>query len=153
VDKDTPVFRYHPFAEDLSNQAAKPRFEALLISGFGLLAMVLAAVGLYALLSYLVSEKTRELGVRIALGASRANILQLVMWRGLVLAWLGIIVGAIASLYTTKMLANNLFHVSSLDRWVFLVTTMVLAGVSMVATLAPALRAIHVDPMRALRDQ
>src|SRR5258708_23236626 len=67
VDKDTPVFRYHPFAEDLNNQAAKPRFEALLISGFGLLAMVLAAVGLYALLSYLVSEKTRELGVRIAL--------------------------------------------------------------------------------------
>ena len=153
VDKDTPVFRYHPFAEDLSNQAAKPRFEALLISGFGLLAMVLAAVGLYALLSYLVSEKTRELGVRIALGASRAKILQLVMWRGLVLAWLGIVVGAIASLYTTKMLANNLFHVSSLDRWVFLVTTMVLAGVSMVATLAPALRAIHIDPIRALRDQ
>ena len=153
VDKDTPVFRYRTFAEDLSNQAAKPRFEALLISGFGLLALVLAAVGLYALLSYLVSEKTRELGVRIALGATRANILQLVMWRGLVLAWLGIIVGAAASFYTTRLVAHSLFHVALLDRWVFLVTTVVLAGVSMFATLAPALRAIHVDPIRALRGQ
>src|SRR5262249_12100192 len=136
VDKDTPVFRYRPFAEDLSNQASKPQFEALLISGFGLLALILAAVGLYALLSYLVSEKTRELGVRMALGASRSNILQLVMWRGLVLAWMGIVVGAIASLYATRLVAHSLFHVALLDRWVFLVTTLVLVGVSIMATLA-----------------
>lgn len=153
VDKDTPVFRYRTFAEDLSNQAAKTRFEALLISGFGLLALVLAAVGLFALLSYLVSEKTRELGVRIALGASRANILQLVMWRGLILTSLGIMVGAIASLYTTRLVAHSLFHVALLDRRVFLITTVVLAAVSMAATLIPALRATQVDPMRALRDQ
>ena len=153
VDKETPVFRYRTFAEDLSNQAAKTRFQALLISGFGLLALVLAAVGLFALLSYLVSEKTRELAVRIALGASRANILQLVMWRGLMLAWLGIMVGAVASLYTTRLVAHSLFQVTLLDRSVFLVTTVVLAGVSMLATLVPALRAIRVDPIRALRDQ
>lgn len=153
VDKDTPVFRYQPFAEDLSNQASQPRFEAMLISGFALLAMILAAVGLYALLAYLVSEKTRELGVRIALGASRANILQMIMWRGLLLALLGIVVGAIASLYASRLVAHSLFGVTFLDRWVFLVTTVVLAGVSMVATLAPALRAIHVDPIRALREQ
>lgn len=153
VDKDTPVFRYRPFAEDMDMQVSQPRFEAMLISGFALVSLLLSAVGLYALLSYLVSEKTRELGVRVALGASRSHILQLVLWRGLLLAWLGIVIGAVASLYATRFVAENLFHVYSLDRRVFLITTMVLAGVSVAATLIPALRATQVDPISALRDQ
>jgi predicted permease len=153
VDKDTPVFRYRTFTGDVDKQAVQPRFEAVLVSGFAGMALLLSAVGLYALLSYIVAERTRELGLRMALGASQSDVLQLVLRRGLTLACVGIGVGAFASFFVTRIITFTLFRVAPLDHSVFLIVTLVLMVVSMTAALVPALRAANVNPMRTLREQ
>jgi ABC-type antimicrobial peptide transport system permease subunit len=153
VDKDTPVFRYRTFTDDVDKQAVQPRFEAVLVSGFAGMSLLLSAVGLYGVLSYIVAERTRELGLRMALGASRSDVLQLVLRRGLTLACVGIGVGAFASFFVTRIITDTLFRVAPLDRSVFLIVTLVLMVVSMTAALVPALRAANVNPMRTLREQ
>lgn len=153
MDSDAPIFGYRTFAERIEAQAAQPRFEALLISGFAGIALLLSALGLYAVLSYVVSERIRELGLRMALGASRSDILRLVLRRALILAGLGIAIGASASVFATRLVTDTLFEVAPLDRSVFLTVTLVLIFVSLGAALAPALRAANVDPMRTLREQ
>jgi|HubBroStandDraft_4_1064222.scaffolds.fasta_scaffold22842_2 putative ABC transport system permease protein len=152
-DNDHPVFSYRTFADSIGMQAAQPRFEAVLVSGFAGVALLLSALGLYAVLSYVVSERIRELGLRIALGASRGDILGLVLWRASILACLGIGIGVIASIFLSRLIMDTLFRVPPLDRSVFLVVTLVLLFVSMIAALVPALRAANVDPMRTLREQ
>jgi putative ABC transport system permease protein len=153
MDGDAPVFGYRTFAETIKTQAAQPRFEAALVSGFAAVALLLSALGLYAVLSYVVSERIRELGLRIALGASRSDILSLVMRRALILACLGIAIGASASMFAARLITDTLFQVAPLDRSVFLTVTLVLIFVSMIAALVPALRATKIDPMRTLREQ
>jgi predicted permease len=153
IDKDAPVFGYRPLADDMAKQAAQPRFEAALVSGFAGIALLLSALGLYAVLSYIVAERMRELGLRVALGASRAEILQLVLGRALTLSYLGIGIGVLASVFATRLIVNVLFRVAPLDRPVFLTAVVVLTLVSLVAALGPALRAAQVDPMRTLREQ
>jgi ABC-type antimicrobial peptide transport system permease subunit len=133
--------------------SAQPRFEAFLVSGFAGIALLLSALGLYAVLSYIVSERVRELGLRMALGASRSDILRLVLWRALILATLGISLGAVASVFASRLVTDLLFMVAPLDRWVFITVTLVLFSVSLIAALAPALRAANVDPTRTLREQ
>ena len=150
---DAPVFSYRTFAESIKLPAAQPRFEAVLVSGFAGIALLLSALGLYAVLSYVVSERTRELGLRIALGASRSEILGLVLRRALILASVGIGIGMLTSIFGTRLITDTLFKVVPLDRSVFLTVTLVLMFVSMLAALAPALRAAKVDPMRTLREQ
>ena len=117
------------------------------------IALLLSAVGLYAVLSYIVAERTRELGLRMALGASRSNVLRLVLRRGLILACVGIALGAMASIFAANLIQDVLYKVKPLDGSVFLTVTAVLLFVSTVAALLPALRAANVDPMRTLRDQ
>ncbi|HME36367.1 MAG TPA: ABC transporter permease [Candidatus Sulfotelmatobacter sp.] len=153
LDEDAPVFDYRSFAETIQAQAAQPRFEAVLVAGFAAIALLLSALGLYAVLSYVVSERIRELGLRIALGASRSDILSLVLRRALILATLGIGIGASASIFAARLITNTLFQVAPLDRSVFLAVTLVLILVSMIAALMPALRAARVDPIRTLREQ
>jgi putative ABC transport system permease protein len=153
MDNDHPVFNYRTFADSIGMQAAQPRFQAVLVSGFAGIALLLSALGLYAVLSYVVSERIRELGLRMALGASRSDILGLVLRRALLLACLGIAIGALASIFAARLITDTLFRVAPLDRSVFLAVTLVLAFVSMIAAIAPALRAANVDPMRALREQ
>ncbi len=153
MDNDHPVFNYRTFADSIGAQAAQPRFQAVLVSGFAGIALLLSALGLYAVLSYVVSERIRELGLRMALGASRSDILGLVLRRALLLACLGIGIGALASIFAARLITDTLFRVAPLDRSVFLAVTLVLAFVSMIAAIAPALRAASVDPMRALREQ
>jgi len=153
IDKDPPIFAYHTFTAGIDAQAAQPRFEAALVSGFAAIALLLSALGLYAVLSYIVAERTRELGLRMALGASRSNVLQLVLRRGLVLACVGIALGALASIFAAHLIRDVLYEVKPLDGSVFLSVTAVLMAVSTVAALIPALRAASVDPMRTLRDQ
>jgi predicted permease len=150
---DAPVFNYRTFADSITVQAAQPRFEAVLVSGFATIALQLSALGLYAVLSYIVAERTRELGLRIALGASRPEILRLVLRRAVILASLGIGIGALSSIFAAGLITNILFNVTPLDRSVFGIVTIVLIFVSIVAALAPALRAARVDPMRTLREQ
>lgn len=105
------------------------------------------------MLSYIVAERTRELGLRMALGASRSNVLQLVLRRGLVLACAGTGLGALASVFAANVIRDVLYEVKPLDGSVFLTVTAVLLFVSTVAALIPALRAARVDPMQTLRDQ
>lgn len=153
LDKDAPVFAYQSFADGIVTQAAQPRFEALLVSGFAAIALLLSALGLYAVLSYIVGERVRELGLRMALGASRGDILRMVMRKAAWLAGLGIGTGTLVSFFATALVRDVLFRVAPLDRSVFLVVTLVLMVVSVGAGLAPALRAANVDPMRTLREQ
>ncbi len=150
---DAPVFNYRTFSESISEQAAQPRFEAVLVSFFAAIALLLSALGLYAVLSYVVSQRVRELGLRIALGASRSDILQLVLRRALILAFLGVGVGLITSIFATRLITDVLFKVALLDRSVFVAVALILMFVSLLAALAPALRAASVDPIRTLRDQ
>jgi putative ABC transport system permease protein len=153
IDKDPPVFEYRTFTADMDAQAAQPRFEAALVSGFAAIALLLSAVGLYAVLSYIVAERIRELGLRMALGASRSNILQLVLRRGLILAFIGTVLGALASVFVGNLIRDVLYEVKPLDGSVFLIVTAVLLLVSALAALIPAFRAANVDPMRTLREQ
>src|SRR5208282_4025579 len=133
LDNEHPVFNYRAFADSIGMEAAQPRFEAVLVAGFAAIALLLSALGLYAVLSYVVSERIRELGLRIALGASRSDILSLVLRRALILATLGIGIGASASIFAARLITNTLFQVAPLDRSVFLAVTLVLILVSMIA--------------------
>jgi predicted permease len=153
IDKDPPVFGCRGFTADMDAQAAQPRFEAALVSGFAAIALLLSAIGLYAVLSYIVAERIRELGLRMALGASRSNILQLVLRRGLVLASIGTALGTLASAFAANLIQDVLYEVKPLDGSVFLTVPVMLLFVSTLAALIPALRAASVDPMRTLRDQ
>lgn len=153
LDKDAPVFGYRTFAEGIVTQAAQQRFEAILVSCFAAISLLLSALGLYAVLSYIVGERVRELGLRMALGASRGDILRMVMTKAGLLAVLGIGSGILVSYFATTLVRDVLFRVEPLDRSVFLAVALVLMIVSVGAALAPALRAARVDPMRTLREQ
>ena len=152
-DPDSPVFSYKTFIEETDIKAAQSRFEALLVSGFSSIALLLSALGLYAVLSYVVGERIRELGLRMAFGASRSDILRLVLERAAILSALGAVLGIVASIFTTRFVADLLVNVAPLDRSVFVSVTFLMFAVSMAAALAPALRAATVDPVRSLRDE
>jgi len=152
IDKDTPVFEYRSLARDIAWAEAQPRFEALLVSGFAVIALLLSAVGLYAVLSFVVADRSHELGLRMALGADRTNILRLVLQHGALLASTGIGIGMLASIFTTQLIGALLFNVARLSWMVFAAVTLTLFSISMAAALVPAMRAAHLDPMRTLRD-
>jgi predicted permease len=153
ADPDAPLFRYRTLAADIEKQAIEPRFEAWVVSIFAAVALLLSAVGLYAVLSYVVAQRTRELGLRMALGASRGDLLQLVLRRGLGLAFVGIGVGALMSVYASRLVTELLFKVAPLDPAVFFTVTLVLVLVSTVSALVPAVRAAWIEPMRCLRAE
>jgi len=152
IDRDTPVFDYRSFTQDIAWEAAQPRFEAFLVSAFGVIALLLSAVGLYAVLSFVVADRTHELGLRMALGADRRDILRLVLERGSLLACSGIGLGMVVSILASRLVGDLLFNVARLDGMVFAAVTLTLFSVSMVAALVPAMRAAHLDPIRTLRD-
>jgi len=152
-DSEAPVFDYETFSDTLRHMSEQPRFEASLVSTFATVALLLSALGLYAVLSYIVSERMRELALRMAFGASRSDILSMVLGRALRLGILGISIGAFASLLATRLVEDLLFRVKPLDAWTFAVVTLTLLLVSVISALAPALRGAWLDPMRTLREQ
>jgi putative ABC transport system permease protein len=153
IDPEALVFDYGTFTGRVREAAIQPRFEAAIVSAFAAISLLLSAVGLYAVLAYIVAERTRELGLRMAFGASRSDILGIVLWRSLSLTILGILAGSGASLLGTKLVAGFLFRVQPLDPSTFATVTLTLLSVSILAALAPAIRAAWVNPMRTLRDQ
>jgi len=153
IDPDAPVFEYGTFLEAAETQAATSRFEAFLVSAFSAVALLLSVLGLYSVLSYVVGERIRELGLRMAFGASRSDILRLVLQRAAILALLGVGLGISTSIFTTRLVADLLVNVPLLDRKVFFSVTSLLLSVSMLVALAPAVRAAGIDPMRSLRDE
>jgi putative ABC transport system permease protein len=121
--------------------------------GFSLLAMTLASIGLYGVMSYTVSQRSRELGVRLALGADSREVLGLVLVQGLRLALAGVVIGLVAAFAVTRVMKNMLFGLSSTDPLTFVAISLLLVAVALVASYLPALRATRVDPVVALRTE
>ncbi|MGB6691073.1 MAG: ABC transporter permease [Terracidiphilus sp.] len=153
VDKDEPILRVVTMSKLRESSVAQRRFVLILFEAFSLVALVLAATGIYGLLSSSVAERTREIGVRTALGASRADILALVMRQGLMLTALGLAIGLVAAMLASGALAALLFGVSRLDPLTYAGVTLLLLAVSAIACFVPGRRAASIDPMQALRSE
>jgi putative ABC transport system permease protein len=151
VDKDVPMHMAMPMEQVLADSVAPRRFSMLLISILGTVALTLATVGLYGVLSYSVIQRTREMGIRMALGAQRSHVIRLVVRQGMVLTLIGILVGLGASLALTRVMSSLLFGVSPTDVTTFLSITPALATVAFLASYLPARRATKVDPVVSLR--
>lgn len=153
VDKDQPIVRVATMDELLAASAAERRFASVLFEAFGLAALVLAAVGIYGVLSGSVNERTREIGVRLALGASRGHILGLVLRQGMTLTGIGVAAGLCGAAAASSALVSLLYGVSRLDPAAYLGVVALLAAVSAVACWVPAWRAARVDPSITLRAE
>ena len=150
VDRTLPV-TIETMKQRVGTFAERPRFDATLLGLFALIGILLAAVGIYGVISFLVTQRTQEIGVRMALGATRGDILRLFAGRGLKLIAVGVALGLVAGLAVTRVVASLLYGVSTDDPSTFAAVVMGLAGVAFLATYIPARRATKVDPMVALR--
>jgi len=151
IDKDQPVSNVRTMKEVLSESIARQRFSMLLLGIFALLALVLAAVGIYGVMSYSAAQRTREIGIRMALGAQSRDVLRLAIGQGMRLALVGVAVGLIGALALTRLIESLLFGVSTTDPATFAVITILLVAVALLACYIPARRATRVDPLVALR--
>jgi predicted permease len=153
LNKDLPVYDVKPLRDRISESTSKARLSAILLMSFSGIALVLAAIGIYGVMSYMVAQRTREIGIRMALGAQGANVRALLLRRGLALTAFGIGIGAAAALVTTRILATMLYQVKPDDPLTFVLMAGLLGLVAMVATYIPARRATRVDPMTVLRAE
>jgi putative ABC transport system permease protein len=138
-------------SESIDNSLYAARMGAVLLAVFGLLALLLSSVGLYGVMSFTVARRTRELGIRVALGAQRADVFRLVLKQGMALVGVGIVVGLAGSAVVTRLLTSFLYGVSTTDSVTFASIPVVLAIVGLLACYVPARRAMKVDPLVALR--
>jgi predicted permease len=151
LDSDLPNGDFQPLQE-LVDQAVSPRrFVTVLLGGFSVLALILACLGIYGVISYSVTQRTNELGIRLALGASLAAILRLIIAQGVKLVLIGLLVGLVAAFALTRLLSSLLFGISTTDPWTFLGIAALLMLIALVACYIPARRATKVDPVIALR--
>ncbi len=153
VDPQQPIYDVRTMEERFSGSSSQPKFLSLLLGLFAAVAATLAAVGIYGVMSYTVAQQTRELGIRIALGAGTGSVLRLVLNRGLVLAGVGIALGVGGALGLGKVMSTQLFQTKAADPVVFGIVSLGLVGVALLATLIPARRAMRVDPIVALRSE
>jgi putative ABC transport system permease protein len=153
IDPQQPIYDVRAMDERVSGSSSQPRFLSLLLGLFAGVAATLAAVGIYGVMSYTVAQQTRELGIRMALGAETSNVLRLVLNKGLVLSGIGIALGIGGALALGKLVATQLFQTKAADPVVFLGVSAGLVVVALFATLIPARRATRVDPMVALRSE
>jgi predicted permease len=151
VDKDQPIFAIATMDKVVSNGVAGPRLTLVLLGLFSGLALILAAIGIYGVISYSVAQRTHEIGVRMTLGAQRGDILRMVLGQGGRIAFVGIAIGMVAAFALTRLMAGLLFSVRAGDPATFGVVATLLAVVALVACYVPARRALRVDPMIALR--
>jgi putative ABC transport system permease protein len=153
VDHDQASTDIHTAEEALNNSLDEPRLYTMLLGVFAALALSLAAVGIHGVMSYTVTERTREIGVRMALGAEAGNVLKLVIGQGMTLALIGVAIGAGSAVALTRLMSNLLFGVSATDPMTFVVIAILLSVVALLACYIPARRAAKGDPMVALRRQ
>ena len=135
----------------MGNAVAQPRFHTVLLSLFAVIALVLASIGIYGVIAYSVTQRTREIGVRMALGAQPAQVLGMILRQGAGLSALGILIGVAGALVATRTVSSLLFATSPTDAMTFAAVIAVLIGVSLWATVLPARRAMRVNPVEALR--
>ncbi len=153
VDPSLPVFGVRAMNEVVDASLAPRRFSAELVGVFALLALLLASVGIYGLLAYMVSQRSQEIGIRMALGARPANIRKMVLRQGLVLAGIGVVVGMLLAAIAAPTISSLLYGVRALDPVVFLTVPLFLLAMALLASYIPAHRATRVDPMIALRHE
>jgi putative ABC transport system permease protein len=153
VDPEQPLSRIRPAKDLVSDAVARHRFSMLLLTLFGGLALTLSAIGVYGVMAYSVSQRTRELGIRLALGARAYSVQAMVLGQGLAMALVGIGLGLAGALALTRLLTTQLFEVSPSDPGVLAGAALLLASVSALACLVPAIRATRVDPIEALRSE
>ncbi len=153
VDRDQPVWRGRPMAAAIAGQSAQPRFSLALTGAFALLALVLACVGVYGVMAHVLAQRTREMGIRVALGAQPAQIFRLALGRGVRVVLAASAVGLAGASAATRLLRGQLFGVGTSDPLTFTVVPLILAAVALAACALPARRAARVDPMVALRTE
>jgi putative ABC transport system permease protein len=151
VDANLPVFGVQSLEQVVSSSLAQRRFAVLMIGLFGAVALVLAGIGIYGVMSYSVTQRTHEIGIRLALGAQARDVLKLVVGRGLTLAVIGVCVGLAGALALTRLISSLLYGVSATDPLTFATIAVLLTGVAALACYIPARRATRVDPLVALR--
>jgi putative ABC transport system permease protein len=153
VDKDQTVANVDSMEHIVAGAVARQRFSMLLLAVFAAVAVLLAAVGIYGVMSYSVAQQTREIGIRMALGAQRSDVLRMTVMQALRLVMVGLAIGVGAALILTRVMASLLFGISATDPITFIIISLLLAGVAMLASYIPSARAMRVDPMVALRYQ
>lgn len=151
IDKDQPLYNVRTMDQVFSESMAPQRLSSFMFAAFALVALLLTAVGIYAVIAYSVAQRTHEIGIRMALGAQRGDIFRLVIGHGMKLILIGIGAGLVAAFAVTRAMASILYNVSTTDVWTFAGISALLAGVALVACYVPAQRATKVDPMIALR--
>jgi ABC-type antimicrobial peptide transport system permease subunit len=151
LDKDLSLYAVKTMSEQIESTLWQQRTAGGLIGIFGLLALALAAIGIYGVIAHSVAQRTREIGIRMALGADARGVLRMILRQGLVLALTGVLVGLTAAFALTRLMSSVLYGVSATDPLTFFISSVVLVGVVLGACFVPARRATKVDPMIALR--
>ncbi len=139
--------------EIIAESVSQPRFRVMLFGMFAALALVLAAMGIYGVISYFVAQRTHEIGIRMALGAQHSNVLKLVVGQGMALTLMGLVIGLAGAFALTRVMSSLLYRVSATDPLAFGGVSLLLAGVALLACYIPARRATRMDPMVALRHK
>jgi predicted permease len=153
VDPTVPIYDVRTMRDRMSDSLARQRFSTLMLGAFALFALLLAVVGVYGVMSHLVSQGTHDIGVRMALGAQRSRIVGMVIRQGMELTVAGVAIGLIGAALLTRVMATLLFGVSATDIVTFSAVPVVLVAAALVASYLPARRAIQVDPVVALREE
>lgn len=151
IDPDQPVAGVFSMEQRMEDSEAPRRFDVLLFGIFAALALLLAGVGIYGVLAYTVSQRMREIGIRIALGATGRDVAALVLRQGLMLAIAGVLIGAGAAFALTRWMQSLLFGVSATDPMTFAAVSAILVAIALAASYVPTRRAIRVDPIQSLR--
>jgi ABC-type antimicrobial peptide transport system permease subunit len=153
IDKNVPVYQVQTLAQELSNSVAARRFNLALLAVFAATAVLLAIIGIYGVIAYLVAQRTPEIGIRMALGATRHSILQMVLRQGMRMVLVGVLLGLVIASGFTRLMSHMLYGVKAGDPATFAIVAIAILISALLACIGPALRAAWIDPMAALRNE